>query len=106
MYDFHFERLDVYKLSVTVARWMRSTKWPANASHLKDQAIRSADSVVLNLAEGVARGGKPGANHLRIALGSAGEALAALDVADFPGCAERRNELRRIGAMLNKLRSR
>jgi four helix bundle protein len=106
MHDFHLERLDAYKLSVTVARWMRSTKWPANASHLKDQAIRSADSVVLNLAEGLSRGGKPGANHLRIALGSAGEALAALDVADFPGCAARRNELRRIGAMLNNLRSR
>ena len=103
-HPFHFERLDVYKLSVTVARWMRTTRWPSNASHLKDQAIRAADSVVLNLAEGLSRGGKPGANHLRIAKGSAGEAYAALDVADFPGCAQRRAELQRIGAMLHKLR--
>ncbi|MEZ4317950.1 MAG: four helix bundle protein [Myxococcota bacterium] len=104
MYEFTFEGLDVYKLAVGVARWMRTTHWPANASHLRDQAIRSADSVVLNIAEGMARGGKPGANHLRIASGSAGEAFAALDVADFEGCAERRSELRRVGAMLTKLR--
>lgn len=106
MHEFTFETLDVYKLAVQVARWVRSTQWPANAGHLKDQAIRSADSVVLNLAEGLSRGGKPGANHLRIALGSAGETFAALDVADFPGCTERRAELRRIGAMIHKLRVR
>ncbi|MEZ4319430.1 MAG: four helix bundle protein [Myxococcota bacterium] len=106
MHEFSFEALDVYKLAVTVARWMRTTKWPTNASHLKDQAIRAADSVVLNISEGVSRGGKPGENHLRIAKGSAGEALAALDVADFPGCAERRAELRRIGAMVTRLRTR
>ncbi|MEZ4322179.1 MAG: four helix bundle protein [Myxococcota bacterium] len=104
MHRFSFEPLDVYQLAVTVARWMRTTQWPANASHLRDQAIRSADSVVLNIAEGLTRGGKPGANHLRIALGSAGEAFAALDVADFPGCPERRAELRRIAAMVTRLR--
>jgi four helix bundle protein len=103
-HEFHFERLDVYTLAVQVARWMRSTRWPTNARHLQDQAIRAADSVVLNLAEGLSRGGKPGQNHLRIAKGSAGEAYAALHVADFPECAERRRELRRIAAMLHKLR--
>ncbi|MEZ4318506.1 MAG: four helix bundle protein [Myxococcota bacterium] len=105
MHEFDFEGLDVYRLAVTVARWMRTTRWPANASHLRDQAIRSADSVVLNIAEGMSRGGRPGTNHLRIAKGSAGEAFAALDVADFPGCADRRAELRRIGAMVTKLRA-
>ncbi|MCA9568024.1 MAG: hypothetical protein KC656_09285, partial [Myxococcales bacterium] len=58
-----------------------------------------------NIAEGLSRGGRPGTNHLRIALGSAGEAFAALDVADFPGCAEKRAELRRIGAMVSRLRA-
>jgi four helix bundle protein len=106
MYEYTFETLDVYKLAVEVARWVRTTKWPSNTSHLRDQAIRAADSVVLNLAEGLSRGGRPGANHLRIALGSAGETLAALDLADFRGCAERRDALRRIGAMINRLRVR
>ncbi|MCB9670175.1 MAG: four helix bundle protein [Alphaproteobacteria bacterium] len=103
--SFLFENLDVYKLAVHVSRWMRTTTWPPNASHLRDQAIRAADSVVLNIAEGLSRGGRPGTNHLRIALGSAGEAFAALDVADFPGCAEKRAELRRIGAMVSRLRA-
>jgi four helix bundle protein len=103
---FPFESLDVYRLSVSVARWMHATRWPAGMAHLKDQGTRAADSVVLNLAEGLARGGKPGANHLRIAIGSAGEALACLDIADFPGCHERREELRRVGAMLSRLRAR
>ncbi|MCB9671710.1 MAG: four helix bundle protein, partial [Alphaproteobacteria bacterium] len=70
------------------------------------QAIRAADSVVLNIAEGMTRGGRPGANHLRIAMGSAGEAFAALDVVDFSGCDQRRADLRRIGAMLARLRVR
>jgi four helix bundle protein len=105
MHEFTFETLAVYKLSVSVARWMRTARWPSNASHLKDQATRAADSIVLNIAEGMSRGGRPGANHLRIAKGSAGEALAALDVADFPGCAEQRAQLRRIGAMVHKLRA-
>lgn len=104
MHEFHFEGLDVYKLAVTVARWMRTTHWPADAHHLRGEAIRAADSVVLNIAEGIARGGKSGMNHFRIAKGSAGEAFAALDVTDFPGCAERRAELRRIGAMVTRLR--
>jgi four helix bundle protein len=101
-----FETLDVYRLSVSIARWMHATRWPPGMAHLKDQGTRAADSVVLNLAEGLSRGGKPGANHLRIARGSAGEALACLDIADFPGCAERREELRRVGAMLHRLRAR
>jgi four helix bundle protein len=106
MHEYDFENLDVYKLAVDVARWVRNTKWPTNTAHLKDQAIRAADSVVLNIAEGLSRGGRPGTNHLRIAKGSAGEVLAALDVADFSGCAERKAHLRRIGAMVSKLRAR
>ncbi|MCB9671897.1 MAG: four helix bundle protein [Alphaproteobacteria bacterium] len=101
---FTFETLDVYRLAVQVARWMRTTRWPANASHLRDQAIRAADSVVLNLAEGLTRGGRAGVNHLRISKASAGEAYAALDVADFAGCAEKRAELQRIAAMISRLR--
>jgi four helix bundle protein len=106
MAAFQFENLDVYRLAVSVARWMHATRWPPGMAHLKDQGTRAADSVVLNLAEGLSRGGKPGTNHLRIAIGSAGEALACLDIADFNGCEERREDLRRVGAMLNRLRAR
>jgi len=67
-------------------------------------AHRARSPTTASIAEGMTRGGKPGANHLRIAKGSAGEALAALDVADFRGCEARRAELRRIGAMVSRLR--
>jgi four helix bundle protein len=106
MHRFSFETLDVYQLSRSVARWMRTAPWPRNARHIQDQAIRAADSVVLNLAEGLSRGGRPGTNHLRIAMGSAGEAFAALDLVDMAGAVERREELRRIAAMLSKIRVR
>jgi four helix bundle protein len=61
---------------------------------------------VLNIAEGSARAGRPGRNHFGIALGSAGEVLAVLDLIEMPGSSERQEELRRIGAMLHRLRHR
>lgn len=85
---------------------MRGASWPRHAKHLEDQAIRAADSIVLNLAEGLSRGGRPGADHLRVAQGSAGEAFAALDLVELPGCAERRDELRRIAAMIQRIKPR
>ncbi len=103
-YAFGFERLDVYRLALSVARWMHQVKWPLGMAHLKDQGIRSADSLVLNIAEGCARGGKPGQNHFRIAKGSAGEALAVLDIANQPGADQQRANLRRVGAMLERMR--
>ncbi len=104
-YTFNFENLDVYKLSITVARWMRTVTWPANTRHLQDQASRAADSIVLNLCEGLARNGRPRANHLAIARASAAEAFAALHLLpDFDASAERRQELRRISAMISRLK--
>lgn len=105
-YDYGFERTDVYRLAVRVARWMRRSSWPAGTAHLRDQGTRAADSVVLNIAEGLSRGGKPGRNHLRIAQGSAGEALAVLDLVDLPGGPEQQQLLRRVGAMLQKMKGR
>ncbi len=100
---FDYEQLHMYKLAVQVARWMRSTPWPSGNGKLRDQAVRAADSVVLNIAEGRMRGGvRAGRNHYRIALGSAGEAAAVLDLIDLPAGAEHQQLLRRIGAMLCK----
>ena len=104
--SFSFERLDVYRCAVTVARWIRQAPWPAGSAHLKDQGIRAAQSMVLNIAEGASRGGQPGTNHFRIAKGSAGEVLAVLDLVDLPGGAEQQQLLRRIGAMLHRMRGR
>ncbi len=105
-YDYDFENMDVYRLARAVARWMRRTSWPAGTAHLRDQGTRAADSAVLNIAEGLSRGGKPGLNHLRIAQGSAGEALAVLDLVELPGGAEQQQLLRRVGAMLQRMKRR
>jgi len=104
MHYFDFENLDVFRLSVAVNQWFGSTPFPPGRSHLKDQGLRASDSLVLNLAEGVARQGvKAGRNHLRIARGSAGECAAVLYCIDLPGKTEQLDSLRRIHQMLNKM---
>lgn len=79
---------------------MRKTRFPRGDADLRRQAVRAADSVVLNIAEGTSRKNDAAKNHFRIALGSAGEACAALDVVDVPGADQQQHKLRRIGAML------
>lgn len=100
---FPHENLDCYQLAVGVARWVASTRFPPRSSNLTDQAVRAAQSVVLNIAEGAARGGPAGRNHFRIALGSAAELCSVLDLLDITDAAPRQAELRRIGAMLRRL---
>jgi len=101
---FPHERLDAYRRACSVARRVRATPFPRGDAPLKDQAKRAADSVVLNLAEGVGRAGKDRQRHFRIAIGSAAEASAVFDLVDLPGGAESQAELRRVAAMLRKLR--
>ena len=104
MHYFDFENLDVFRLSVTVNHWFGATPFPAGRSHLRDQGLRASDSLVLNIAEGVARKGvKAGRNHLRIARGSAGECAAVLYCIELPGKHEQIDNLRRIDQMLNKM---
>jgi len=55
-------------------------KVPAPLRSLGDQVIRSASSVVANLAEGHGRAGKDRMYHFRIAFGSAKEADTHLRV--------------------------
>ena len=83
-FHFDFETMDVYRVALEVARHMRAREWPSPQNGLRDQGIRAADSVVLNIAEGLGRGGKAGKNHFRIARGSAGA-------------------VRRVGAMLTRM---
>ena len=105
MQAFHFdhERLDAYRLSLEVARWVAATDFPRGHASLKDQAVRAAQSVVMNIAEGRGRGGDAGRNHFRIALGSAAEACAALDLLGSAAASEQQQRLRRVGAMLRRL---
>ena len=99
---FSLERSDVYQLALRVNRQIASLRFPAGRGHLKNQAIRAADSTVLNIAEGWERGpGDAARNHFRIARGSAGEVFAVVELVDGPE--ELRQELRRIGAMLTRL---
>ena len=100
---FPHENLDCYQLAVAVARWVAAARFPPRCTHLTDQAVRAAQSVVLNIAEGAARGGPAGRNHFRIALGSAAELCSVLDLVDVTDARARQAELRRIGAMLRRL---
>ncbi len=102
-WNFRFENMDVYRLSLEVAKWVRRADWPHGSAKLKDQGVRAAESVALNFAEGWMRPGKAGKNQLRIAFASAAEVVAVLDVMDLPGGAEQQDKLRRVGAMLTKL---
>lgn len=105
--EFGHEKLDVYRLALGVARWAAAQVIPAQRKHLRDQLVRAADSVVLNIAEGCGREpGETRRHHLRIALGSAAEVTAVLDLIDLPGGPERQAELRRVGAMLAKMAGR
>ena len=103
LYPFDHENFDCYSLARDVARWVHKERFPADARDLRDQALRSSRSVALNIAEGAARGGASGRNHYRIALGSAAETCAALDLVGINGAPEQQEKLRRVGAMLRKL---
>lgn len=103
-FTFLHEKLDVYRVAVEAARRIRAARWPRRTAHIRDQAVRSSESMVLNIAEGVARGpGDACKNHHSVAYASAAEALAALDVVDLPDHDEISQLLRRVGAMLYKM---
>jgi four helix bundle protein len=80
-----------------------STDFPRGFATLEDQAVRAAQSVVMDLAEGKSRGGDAGRNLYRIALGSAAETRAASDLLGSAAAAEQQAKLRRVGAMLRGL---
>jgi four helix bundle protein len=100
---FDHENLDVYRLALEVARWFSTVAVPRGRASLKKHGRRAADSVVPNIAEGRARGGGAGKNHFRIALGSAAELCAVLDLVQAGEAAYFQQRLRRIGAMLARM---
>lgn len=89
-----------YHLSLDFYRQCKSVELPY---HLKEQLLRSASSIVLNLAEG--RGKHTQKEQLRffhIAMGSARESQAALMLADLED-SEMWKMLDRVTASLYKL---
>ncbi|MCB9795457.1 MAG: four helix bundle protein [Alphaproteobacteria bacterium] len=102
-FAFSHEVLDVYRLAREVALWIRGLEFPRGEAELRNQALRASSSVVLNIAEGRARGGRPGQNHYRIALGSAAELCAVMDLLRVDEALVMQRKLRRVGAMLNRM---
>ena len=98
------EGLHVYRTALGVARWAAGQAIPAYRKHLRDQLLRAADSVVLNIAEGAGHDpGESRRHHYRIAAASAAEVAAVLDLLDLPGGAALQAELRVVVGSLYKL---
>lgn len=106
------ERLDVYRVSLDFVAWSyRLAKGLKGFDrHARDQLLRSSQSIPLNIAEG--NGKLPSADRKRfqrIALGSALESAASLDVLaacgaiDVDRAVEGKVVLKRIAAMLTKM---
>lgn len=67
-----------YDISKEFYRKIELVKWPP---HLRDQALRAASSIVLNVAEGAGLPSKKQkARHYNIAMGSLREVQAALEI--------------------------
>ena len=106
------ERLDVYWLSVELAGlcWETIPPPPSGLRHLRDQILRVATSVPLNIAEGggeYSRADK--ARFYRMALRSTRECSAVLDIlvrvrcVDPDSIIEIREVIDRVSAMLTRL---
>jgi len=102
-HNFDHETLDAYQLLAQVARWYLTARFPRGSAKLKVHGVDAAQSAALNTAEGRGRAGQARRNHYEIALASAAEACAALDLVDVPGGPEQQQKLRRAGAMLKRL---
>jgi four helix bundle protein len=83
---------------------VRDAKFPRGDSDLKDQARRASRGAGLNLAEGVYREGEARLYHFRGAASSASEWCSALDFVVLPGVDKQQAKLRRVVAMIGKLR--
>lgn len=102
MYLAH-ERLDCYRLALELARWAASAAIPPQRKHLREQLVRAADGVVLAIAEGSGLAGDARRHHYRIALGSACEGGAIVDLLAPRDHAAIRDRIVRVAAMLSKM---
>ena len=104
------ERLDVYRVAVKFHRSIVPLRQVRGIAELRDQLLRSSESVVLNIAEGAGRFSHAEKRHFyRIANGSAMECFGALEllrnrgILSVAGYQARRELLIRIVQMLSRL---
>lgn len=106
---FSHQRLDVYRVALEFAALAHGImpRVPTGCSALREQLLHAAESVVQNIAEGAAQISTPMAKkHYRIALGSAAECSAVLNLLRAYGVGrlgEAQQLIGRSGAMLRKL---
>ena len=109
-YEFHVERLEVFRTSVEFVKFVRGLdRCMIGDSDRRKQLWRAADSIALNSAEGVGRGeGEARRNFHKIAMGSASECAAVLVLMEALGVevSRGRDLLARIGAMLDRMLNR
>ena len=88
---FLHNRLKAYAHALAFYRVAKAVRaqMPRGHAELNDQLVRASSSVCLNLAEGAAAFG-PGIKrrYFRIALASAGECAAVLDLIDIEGACD------------------
>ena len=88
---FIHSRLDAYRFAVEVYRSVKTirTRLPRGLGPIGDQISRAAASICLNIAEGAAaRSRDVKRRHFEIALGSAAECAAALDLLEIEQAAD------------------
>jgi len=111
---FDHERLDVYRVSIEFAKWsyLICKDLRGIDRHARDQLLRASQSIPLNIAEGNGKLPSPDRKRfIRIALGSALECSAILDVlsicdtVDSEKTTEGKRQLVRVVSMLTKMLS-
>ncbi len=106
---FRHQDLRVYQHSLLFSRWVNETAGglPRGYGDLKNQLVRASNSIALNIAEGSQQHSRAmGRKYYRIAIASAAECSAALDLLTAAGIAatdEGQQLLGSIGKMLNRL---
>ena len=72
------KKFRTYEISKEFYHMVEGVEWPP---HLRDQALRAASSIVLNVAEGAGLPSKKQkSRHYNIAMGSLREVQAALEI--------------------------
>ena len=100
---FPHEKLDCYQVAEEVANWVADATFRRGDADLRNQAVRAARSVVLNIAEGSGKTGAARRHNYTLALGEAGEACSAIGMARLDGADAQQEKLRRVGLMLRAM---
>jgi four helix bundle protein len=110
--QFSHEKLDVYRLAIEYSKWafLICKRLSGNHRHAREQLLRAAQSIPLNIAEGNGRTTDADRHRfLAIARGSALECAAIQDVLEVCGAIQPdenqsgKDLLIRIVAMLTKM---